>query len=89
MAKRTKKKECSKVVMAIILIYGISNGILYNIEVFMGLDPDPALAVQSVITIIGAFISYILYSFGLKNSRNKYGVDENGQPWKIKNDDKD
>lgn len=55
----------------------------------MGLDPDPALAVQSVITIIGAFISYILYSFGLKNSRNKYGVDENGQPWKIKNDDED
>lgn len=91
MAKRTmkKKKEYSKVIMAVILIYGISNGILYNIEVFMGFEPDPALAVQSVITIVGAFISYVLYQWGLKSSRNKYGIDADGQPFKekIENDE--
>ena len=86
MAKRTmnKKKEYSKIIMAIILIYGISNGVLYNIEVFMGFEPDPALAVQSVVTIVGAFISYVLYQFGLKSSRNKYGIDADGQPFKKK-----
>lgn len=86
MAKRTmnKKKEYSKIIMAVILIYGISNGILYNIEVFMGFEPDPALAVQSVVTIVGAFISYVLYQWGLKSSRNKYGIDADGQPFKEK-----
>lgn len=89
MAKRTKKKEYSKIILAVILVYGISNGILYNIEVFMGFEPDPELAVQSVVTIVGAFLSYVLYQFGLKSSRNKYGIDPDGQPFKTKINDED
>lgn len=87
MGKRTAKKkkiEYSKIIMAIILVYGISNGVMYHVEILMGFSPDPALAVQSVITIIGAFVSYTIYSFGCKNSRNRYHVDENGEPWKEK-----
>ena len=82
--KKKKKKDFSKVIMAIILIFGLANGVMYHIEILCGFQPDPALAVQSVITIVGSFVSYVLYSFGLKNSRNKYGVDETGEPWKIK-----
>lgn len=89
MAKRTKKKEYSKIIMAIILVYGISNGVLYNIEIFMGLEPDPELAVQSVVTIVGAFISYVMYQWGLKSSRNKYGIDSDGQPFKTKINDEE
>ena len=79
-----KKKEFSKVIMAIILIFGLANGVMYHFEILRGFQPDPALAVQSVVTIVGSFVSYVLYSFGLKNSRNKYGVDETGEPWKTK-----
>lgn len=90
MGKRTvkkKKTEYSKIIMGIILAYGILNGLMYHIEILLGFQPDPALAVQSVITIIGAFLSYTVYSWGMKNSRNKYHVDENGEPWKEKLED--
>ena len=66
-----KKKEWSKVVCALIILYGVANGVLYNIAVFKGLQADPALAIQSVVTIIGAFFSYVLYNAALKISLNK------------------
>lgn len=46
--------------------------------------PDATLAVTCVGTLLGAFLSYCLYQFGLKNSRNKYGIDADGQPYRHK-----
>lgn len=90
MAKKKKKIEYSKIIMAVILIYGIANGVIYNIAMLQGNgSADPTLAVQCVITIIGAFVSYCIYQFGCKNSRNRYHVDENGEPWKEKLSDED
>ena len=66
-----KKKEWSKVVCGLIILYGVANGVLYNIAVFKGLQADPALAIQSVVTIIGSFFSYVLYNAALKISLNK------------------
>lgn len=54
------------------------------IETGATVAPDPTLAVTCVGTLLGAFLSYCLYQFGLKNSRNKYGIDESGQPYKEK-----
>lgn len=79
-----KKFEWSKVICGLIILYGIANGVLYNIAVFMDKMPDSSLAVQSVTTIIGGYMSYLLYQFGLKNSRNKFGVDSEGTPYKQK-----
>lgn len=82
MKKNKKKFEWSKFICGLLVLYGIANGILYHIEVFTDKMPDATLAVQSVITIIGCYMSYLLYQFGLKNSRNKFGVDEEGNPYK-------
>ena len=79
-----KKIEWSKVVCGLLILYGIANGILYNVAVFMDKAPDSALAVQSVTTIIGGYMSYLLYQFGLKNSRNKFGIDSEGIPYRQK-----
>ena len=79
--KITKKIEWSKLVCGLLVVYGIANGALYNVAVFMDKSPDPTLAVQSVTTIIGGYMSYLLYQFGLKNSRNKFGIDSNGDPY--------
>ena len=76
-----KKFEWSKLICGIIILYGIANGILYNIAVFMDKSADSALAVQSVITIVGGYLSYLMYQFGLKNSRNKFGIDSEGNPY--------
>lgn len=77
-----KKPEWSKIVCGVLVVYGIVNGMLYNIAVFADKCPDSALAVQSVTTIIGGYMSYLLYQFGLKNSRNKFGIDEDGNPYR-------
>lgn len=43
--------------------------------------PDAALPIAGVTFIFSPIVSYLVYQFGLKNSRNKYGVDENGEPY--------
>lgn len=79
-----KKNEWSKFICGLIVLYGIANGVVYNVAVFMDKMPDPSLAVQSVTTIIGGYMSYLMYQFGLKNSRNKFGIDGEGNPYSQK-----
>lgn len=68
-------------------IYGIWCGFKYYelcelaIE-YNSIMPDATLAVTSVTTVIASLMSYLLYQMGLKNSRNKYGIDSEGQPFK-------
>ena len=68
-------------------IYGIWCGFKYYelcelaIE-YNSIMPDATLAVTSVSTVIASLMSYLLYQMGLKNSRNKYGIDSEGQPFK-------
>ena len=82
--KRKRKFEWSKFICGLIVLYGVANGVLYNIAVFMDKMPDSSLAVQSVTTIIGGYLSYLVYQFGLKNSRNKFGIDSEGNPYSQK-----
>ena len=80
--KKTKSKfEWSKIMCGLIVLYGVANGVIYNVAIFMDKCPDSALAVQSITTIIGGYMSYLLYQFGLKNSRNKFGIDSDGNPY--------
>ena len=82
------KREFSKILTAIVLAVGILNLLAYHVEVFYAISrgsmilPDAAPGTQTVITILGGLLSYCLYQFGLKNSRNKYGIDEEGHPYK-------
>ena len=88
-----KKVEWSKKFCAAIAlsfgIYGIWCGVEYYKLCKMAIElnstmPDVTLAVVSVSTVIASLISYLLYQAGLKNSRNKYGIDADGQPFKTK-----
>lgn len=51
------------------------------IETNSAIAPDSALPVTGITAIIVPLISYLLYQFKLKNSRNKYGISENGVPY--------
>lgn len=46
--------------------------------------PDATIAVTCISVVIGALLSYLLYQMGLKNSRNKYGIGPDGQPFQEK-----
>lgn len=82
-----KPKEYAQKLAAICLGAGIANLLLYHIEVMYALYqcssvlPDASIGTQTIITVLGSFISYCLYQFGLKNSRNKYRIDADGQPF--------
>lgn len=43
--------------------------------------PDASIAVTCIQIVIASLLSYLLYQAGLKNSRNKYGIDAEGQPF--------
>lgn len=77
------KKEFSKMIVVVAVLIAVFNIIVYWIAVFKGLEPDSAMPVSSMVQIFGAILSYCLYQLGLKNSRNKYGIDANGQPYKL------
>lgn len=68
-------------VYAILRYYSLTK---LAIETGSAVTPDATLAVTCVSMLLGAFLSYCLYQFGLKNSRNKYGIDSDGQPYRHK-----
>lgn len=51
------------------------------IETNSAVAPDSALPIAGITAIITPLISYLLYQFKLKNSRNRYGISENGVPY--------
>lgn len=94
-SKKKKKAEWSKKLCTIIAFgfgaFALWCGFEYYVLAARAIElnsvmPDPTLAVTSMSIVIGALLSYLLYQMGLKNSRNKYGIDENGQPFKSKVD---
>lgn len=91
--KKKKKIEWSKLFSALIAFcfgaYGIWCGFEYYrlsaLAIQTGQNgPDSSLAVVCVSTVVASLLSYLLYQLGLKSSRNKYGIDNEGQPFKRK-----
>ena len=91
--KKKKKIEWSKLFSALIASvfggYGIWCGIEYYRLTQLAIEtngsmPDVSLAVVCVTTVLASLLSYLLYQLGLKSSRNKYGIDSEGQPFKQK-----
>lgn len=91
MAKKKKKKvEWSKLITGSVIVsfglYGVWCGIEYYRLSKLAIEnnatpPDAILAVTCVTTVLASLLSYCLYQWGLKNSRNKYGINENGEPY--------
>lgn len=89
--KKAKKKcEWSKLITGGIVVvvgcYGIWCGIEYYTLSKLAIEtggtpPDALLAVTCVTTVLASLLSYCMYQFGLKNSRNKYGITETGEPF--------
>ena len=52
-----------------------------------GLEPPSGVSEAMITTCIGSIIAYCLATYGEKNSRNKYGLDRNGNPRELNNDE--
>ena len=89
--KNKTKKEFSKMFCAIAsltfmfigcwMIWKYYNLVEMAIQMESSALPDAVLPVTGITSILVPFISYLLYQFKLKNSRNKYGINEQGVPY--------
>jgi|GEM_PF-3532481 len=97
MNKQKKKVEFSKIICIVAFAIFLCLGIwiigkyygLVELCIQNGLSvlPDAALPIASITFILAPIISYLAYQGGLKKSRNKYGVDPDGQPYCRKDGD--
>lgn len=89
--KKKKKIEFSKVACCIAFIVFLVLGVwmvlkyysLVQSAIELGADvmPDASLPIAGISFILAPLVSYLLYQGNLKNSRNKYGVDADGEPY--------
>lgn len=92
--RRRVRREWSKrfagIVAGGIGVFGIWSAVRYYELVELAITtqssvvPDASVAVTCVQVVIAALLSYLLYQAGLKHSRNKYGIDADGQPFRTK-----
>ena len=73
------KPEFKKIALGIILSVCVGFVLwTYLLATFGAYEVNEGVASALIYTVIGAYASYTLASFGEKNSRNKYGVDIDG-----------
>lgn len=48
---------------------------------FVGKDINEAVTISLITTIMGSCLSYFIYQFKLKDSRNRHHVDKDGIPF--------
>lgn len=78
--KKRKKPEYKKVIVLLIFLMslgGVSSSYFLS---WKGMNANESVTKTLIETLLVAICTYCLASFGEKNSRNKYHVDENGEP---------
>ena len=86
-----RKAEFSKIAcsLASSVFVGVGVWMIYRyyalvelaIKTEASIAPDSALPIAGITAIFTPIIAYLIYQFKLKNSRNKYGISENGVPY--------
>lgn len=75
-----KKLEFMKIVVYLTFLLSLMSIVLSYVLAFCGLDSNAEVTSEIVRTLLVTIVAYALKSFGEKNSRNKYSIDENGNP---------
>ena len=91
---KTKKREFSKILCSVMcgVFFFLGAWMISRYYELMELaiesgsvsTPDASLPIAGITFIFAPVLSYLMYQAGLKNSRNKYGIDSEGQPYALK-----
>lgn len=73
--------EFSKKLTLFLILFGICGIIASYVLAFLGMNVNDTVTVALISQIMGTCISYLLYQYKLKASRNKHKVDEHGIPF--------
>ena len=86
---KSEKLEFSKWILVAVLVWGMilvtSSFILAAIDK----NVNEGVTIAVISTIVGTIMGYMIYQFKLKDSRNKYKVDEEGVPFEIEHQDEE
>ena len=75
-----KRPEFKKIILLLIIIFCMICVVWSFVLATVGsYQVNDSLAGTMFAAVVGTYVSYVLASYGEKNSRNKYGVDENGK----------
>jgi len=81
-----KKIEFSKILAIICTVLIILSCVISSVLSLLDKNANESVT-TTLITVCGGYlVSYAFKSGWEKNSRNKYGIDENGIPYEIKGD---
>ena len=84
MDKEPKKKiEFSKLIVIVLLVFALVWVTWSYLLADAGMDPNTEVTSTVVEAVIGVSVVYFLYQFGLKSSRNKHGIAEDGVPYRL------
>ncbi len=88
--KKTNKRRRERSVIFCLMCFalGVINVAIYWLAVFLNKAPGETVACTGMVEMIAPVIAYYIYQAKLKDSRNKYKVDENGVPYDIKGETK-
>lgn len=76
---KNRKPEFKKSILLIIIFFCMACVVWSFILASVGsYEVNDNLASTMFATVVGTYISYVLASYGEKNSRNKYGIDKDG-----------
>ena len=81
---RKRRRERSVVFCLMCFALGVVNVAIYWLAVFLNKAPGETVACTGMAEMIAPVIAYYIYQAKLKDSRNKYKVDENGVPYDLK-----
>ena len=88
-----KRREFSKIMcsIAFVLLALLGGWMIWKYYALMKLAIETESSVtpdaSGITAIITPIISYLMYQARLKNSRNKYGISENGVPYAMPDQD--
>ncbi len=76
---RRKRPEFKKIMLLIIISFCMMCVVWSFVLASVGsYGVNENLSGEMFVTVVGAYVSYVLASYGEKNSRNKYNIDEYG-----------
>ena len=73
--------EFSKILTVFLVFFGVGCIIASYILAFAGKDTNDSVTIALISQVVATNVGYLTYQYGLKHSRNKHGIDENGQPF--------
>jgi uncharacterized membrane protein (DUF485 family) len=79
--------EFSKKLTIFLVFFGVVCVIASYVLSFLGLHSNETVTIALITEVVAVQMGYLTYQYGLKSSRDKYGIDKDGVPFENREED--